>query len=237
MTIGAALLTGWLAGLFGSPHCAAMCGGIMGVLHGQIPHGQARLATGFHLGRLVSYGLLGLFVTALGMLPGQLLPAPWVPWTRVVLGLIIIMIALYVALPGRFRDVAGELAAPLTRQVLPQLGRLLPADRWDKAIGLGLLWGVLPCGLLYAVLAAAWLLASPVETLAMVTGFGLGTLPLLLGGGLGLLRVRGRIHTPLFRSAAASLLGLTGALIAAGPWLAQSVHHDALQFLMDCVVG
>ncbi|MEM7054508.1 MAG: sulfite exporter TauE/SafE family protein, partial [Pseudomonadota bacterium] len=161
MTLGAALLTGFLAGLFGSPHCVAMCGGIMAVLHGQIPRGKDVLAVGFHLGRITSYVILGLIVTAFGMLPGQVLPGEIVPLMRVGLGLLLILIALYVALPGRVRDFAGDIVAPLTRKIMPLLGKMLPADTWDKALGLGLLWGLLPCGLLYTILAVAWLLADP----------------------------------------------------------------------------
>ena len=237
MTLGVALLTGFLAGLFGSPHCVAMCGGVMAVLHGQIPRGKDLLAAGFHAGRITSYIILGLIVTAFGMLPGQLFPAEAVPAMRIALGLVLILIAIYVALPGRVRDFAGDLAAPLTRKVMPLLGRMLPADNWNKALGLGLLWGLLPCGLLYTILATAWLLADPVATLAMVLGFGLGTLPLLLGGGLGMLRLRSRIQKPAFRSMAAGMLALTGLLVALGPWLAHSINHSGVQFLIDCVVG
>ena len=237
MTLGAALLTGFLSGLFGSPHCVAMCGGVMAVLHGQIPQGKSWLALGFHVGRITSYVILGLVVTAFGMLPAQVLPAEIVPVMRIGLGLLLILIAVYVALPGRVRDFAGDLIAPLTRKVMPLLGKMLPADTWDKALGLGLLWGLLPCGLLYTILAVAWLLADPVATLIMVLGFGIGTLPLLLGGGYGLLAVRSRIQTPAFRSIAAGLLALTGMLIAIGPWLAHSINHSGVQFLIDCVVG
>ena len=237
MTLGAALLTGFLAGLFGSPHCVAMCGGIMAVLHGQVPRGKDWLAIGFHVGRITSYVMLGLIVTAFGMLPNQLLPSEIVPAMRVGLGLLLILIAVYVALPGRVRDFAGDLVAPLTRKIMPLLGKLLPADTWDKALGLGLLWGLLPCGLLYTILAAAWLLADPVATLIMVLGFGVGTVPLLVGGGLGMLRIRSRIQALAFRSMAAGLLALTGVLVAAGPWLAHSIDHSGVQFLIDCVVG
>ncbi|MCA1779166.1 MAG: sulfite exporter TauE/SafE family protein [Xanthomonadaceae bacterium] len=237
MTFGAALLTGFLAGLFGSPHCVAMCGGIMAVLHGQVPRGRDRLAAGFHVGRLTSYLLLGLALTALGMLPERLLPGSAAPVMRIALGGLLVLIAFYVALPGLLRDYFGELAQPLTRRVMPLFHRLLPADRGEKAVALGLLWGLLPCGLLYSVLAAAWLLADPLAASAMVLGFGLGTLPLLLGGGLVLLRLRGRIRAPLVRATAAGVLVLTGILVAAGPWLAHYLTHPGLRFLVDCVSG
>jgi hypothetical protein len=235
MTPGAALVTGLLAGLFGSTHCVAMCGGIMAVLHGQVPRGRDRLAVGFHLGRLTSYLLLGLVLTLLGMLPERLLPGAAGPAMRWALGALLVLIALYIALPGRLRDVLGDVAAPLTRRVMPLFQRLLPADSWEKAIGLGLLWGLLPCGLLYSVLAAAVLLADPVATVAMVLGFGVGTLPLLLGGGLGIARLRSRIRAPWLRGAASGVLALTGLLVAAGPWLAHRLDHDGLRFLVDCV--
>lgn len=235
MTPFAALVTGLLAGLFGSTHCVAMCGGIMAVLHGQVPRGRDRLAAGFHVGRLTSYLLLGLALTALGMLPERLLPAAAAPAMRVALGALLVLIALYIGLPGRFRDAFGELAQPITRRVMPLFHRLLPADRWEKAVGLGLIWGLLPCGLLYSVLAAAWLLADPVPTIVMVLGFGLGTLPLLLGGGLALARIRSRIRAPWLRGSAAAVMAGTGLLVAAGPWLAHHSGHAAVQFMVDCV--
>jgi len=237
MTPGAALVSGFLAGLFGSPHCLAMCGGIMTVLHGQVPRGRDRLALGFHAGRMTSYVLLGLLLSALGMLPEKVLPAGAAPVMRVALGALLLMMALYIALPGRLRDVLGELARPLTNRVLPLFHHLLPADRWSRAIGLGLLWGLLPCGLLYSMLAAAWLLADPVAAVALLIGFGAGTLPLLLGSGLGVARLRGRIRAPWLRGSAALLLALTGVLVALGPWLARWVHHDGMRFLMQCVTG
>ncbi len=236
MTLGAALITGFLAGLFGSTHCVAMCGGIMAVLHGQVPRGRDRLAAGFHVGRLSSYLLLGLALTLVGMLPRELLPAAAGPAMRIALGLLLILIAVYIGLPGRLRDVFGDLAAPLTRRVMPLFGHLLPADTWDKAIGLGLLWGLLPCGLLYAVLGAAILLADPLATIAMVLGFGVGTLPLLLGGGLGLARLRSRIQAPWLRGGAATVMAATGVLIAVGPWLAHRFGHPGVRFLVDCVM-
>lgn len=237
VTPGAALLAGFLAGLFGSPHCVAMCGGIMAVLHGQVPRGRDRLAVGFHVGRITSYLLLGLLLTALGMLPERVLPGAVVPAMRLALGALFIVVALYIALPGRLRDRFGELVQPLTRRVLPLFHRLLPADRWNKAVGLGLLWGLLPCGLLYSMLAAAWLLADPVAATAMLLGFGIGTLPLLLGGGLGVARLRSRIRAPWLRGSAAAFMALTGLLVAAGPWLAARVHHPGMRFLLECVAG
>jgi len=235
MTIEAALITGLLAGLFGSTHCVAMCGGIMAVLHGQVPRGRDRLAAGFHAGRIASYLVIGLALTGLGMMPARLFPAGAGTLMRGLLGALLVLIAIYIALPGRVRDVAGELVAPLTRRVLPLFMRLLPAETWPRALALGMLWGLLPCGLLYSVLAAALLLADPLASGAMMLGFGLGTLPLLLGGGLALARLRHRLRAAWLRIPAAVLLAATGVLVALGPWLAHRLGHGAMRWVVDCI--
>jgi len=235
MTPAAAALAGLLAGLFGSTHCVAMCGGIMAVLHGQVPRGRTVLAAGFHVGRISSYLILAMLLTLVGSVPAQWVPADAGPVMRIALGALLVLMAAYIALPGRLRDIFGDALAPLTRRVLPLFQRTLPASTWERAIGLGLLWGLLPCGLLYSVLAAVVLLADPAATLAMVIGFGLGTLPLLLGGGLGLAALRQRIRAPWLRLPAATVLALTGVLVSFGPGLAHRFAHPAMQFVVDCV--
>lgn len=237
MNVETALLTGLLAGLFGSTHCLGMCGGIVGLLHSQVPAGQPGLAAGFHLGRIGSYLGIGLVATGIGMLPAAALPdaAPIV--MRWALGGIIVIMAVYIALPGRFRDVAGRIVAPLTDRLMPVFARFLPVRSLDNALGLGLLWGLLPCGLLYTVIATAVMLADPLATSAMIVAFGIGTVPLLLGTGLVVLRFKSAINRPALRWLAAGLMAATGLLIAAGPWLAHAVEHPWMQFLVDCVSG
>ena len=140
-----ALLTGLLAGLFGSTHCLAMCGGIVGLLHSQLPQGGSALSAGFHLGRITSYLAIAMIATLIGLLPGQMLPASAPTIMRIALGLLIITMAVYVAAPGRFRDLAGQLAAPLTRRLMPLLSKFLPVRSLDQSIGLGLLCYGLYC--------------------------------------------------------------------------------------------
>ena len=231
----AALLAGFLAGLFGSTHCLGMCGGIVGLLHAQLPKGGTWLAVGFHVGRITSYLIIALIATGIGMLPANMLPdgAPLI--MRIALGVMLVMMAVYIALPGRFRDLAGQLASPLTRRLMPVFARFLPVKSLDNALGLGLLWGLLPCGLLYSVVAAAVLMADPIATTSMVLAFGVGTIPLLLGTGLATMKFRSAINRRGLRWTAALLLALTGLLVAFGPWLAHLIDHPWMQFLADCV--
>lgn len=235
MNVETALLTGLLAGLFGSTHCLGMCGGIVGLLHAQIPAGRGALAIGFHIGRISSYLAIGLLATGIGMLPAAAVPDAAPQLMRWLLGAVIVLMAVYIALPGHIRDLAGQFAAPLTRRMMPVFAKFLPVRSLDNAIGLGLLWGMLPCGLLYTVIATAVLLADPVATTGMILAFGIGTVPLLLGGGLLMLRFRSAVSRPGLRWLAAALLATTGVLVAAGPWLADAIEHPWMQFLVECV--
>jgi hypothetical protein len=235
MNVETALLTGLLAGLFGSTHCLGMCGGIVGLLHAQLPAGRDGLAVGFHIGRVASYLAIGLLATGIGMLPAAVVPQAAGQVMRWALGAIIVLMAVYIALPGRFRDVAGQIAAPMTRRMMPIFSKFLPVKSLDNAVGLGLLWGLLPCGLLYTVVASAVMLADPAATAALIVAFGVGTVPLLLGGGLVMLRFRSAVNRPGLRWLAAGLLAATGVLVAAGPWLAHALDHPWMRFLVECV--
>jgi hypothetical protein len=235
MNVETALLTGLLAGLFGSTHCLGMCGGIVGLLHAQLPAGRDGLAVGFHIGRVASYLAIGLLATGIGMLPAAVVPQAAGQVMRWALGAIIVLMAVYIALPGRFRDVAGQIAAPMTRRMMPVFSKFLPVKSLDNAVGLGLLWGLLPCGLLYTVVASAVMLADPAATAALIVAFGVGTVPLLLGGGLVMLRFRSAVNRPGLRWLAAGLLAATGVLVAAGPWLAHALDHPWMRFLVECV--
>ncbi|HBG95154.1 MAG TPA: hypothetical protein DDY14_07480, partial [Chromatiaceae bacterium] len=65
------------------------------------------------------------------------------------------------------------------------IGRsLLPIVAWWQAIGIGLIWAWLPCGLVYSVLILALSSGHALEGAGLLFAFGLGTLPNLLGIGL-----------------------------------------------------
>ncbi len=158
-----ALLVGaFVAGLIGSPHCLAMCGGFAAACS-RTPAGAAA----WHLGRLTTYAALG----ALAALFGHALPGP--AWATAA-----VSTALLVWFTGAL---AGLLPEP--RFAMPGLGstmtRLLPTDAPASRYLFGLANGLLPCGLVYAALALAVALGSaPLGAAAMVL-FGLGTVPAL----------------------------------------------------------
>ena len=83
-----------------------------------------------------------------------------------------------------------SLGAWLWRRIQPYSARFLPADTPAKAFALGTLWGWLPCGLVYSLLATALLSGGAGGGALVMLAFGLGTLPNLLLAGLAFKRLR-----------------------------------------------
>ena len=184
------LLAGaFVAGLIGSPHCVAMCGGFAATC-GRTPRG----AVAWHLGRLTTYAALG----TLAALLGRSIPGP--PWVSAAVSTVLLV------------WFAGALAGllPEPRLSLPGLGdtmnRLIASDAPASRFVFGMANGLLPCGLVYAALALPVALGSaPLGALAMVL-FGLGTVPALATLATGLARLLGRGLWPRRLLAAGMLL-------------------------------
>jgi uncharacterized protein len=172
------------AGLLGGVHCAAMCGPIVAACSSASRRpviGRWRLALSYNAGRIGSYtaagGLGGLFGYAGLSLRGGAFAYTLMPY---VASAALLAMALYIAgVPGvkRALETAGSV---IWRRVQPWSGRFLPANTPARALGLGTIWGWLPCGMVYAVLVTAIATGDPVEGAVVMLAFGLGTLPNVL---------------------------------------------------------
>lgn len=219
MTLPLALGAAFLGGLAGSAHCAAMCGGIATAagasFHrgGGLPLGPA---LAFNAARLAGYALVGALLAALS---GAALPA--VPWAAT-LGRVltaILLAALALRLLG-LRDWLGveRLGAAFWRSLRPLFARIGQLPGTWRAAGLGLLWGFMPCGLVYSVLLLALAGGDALAGALTMLAFGAGTLPALVGLTLGGQALGQRLAAPGLRRAAgvavlvAALWTLGGAL-------------------------
>lgn len=213
-----ALITVFLAGLLGSTHCLAMCGGIATAL-------GATRATGarawqpllYQLGRMTSYSIAGAIVGAIGAAAGfGFALSRWSEILRLATAFIVVIIGLDIALGKTTR--AHWLRAPeragasLWRRIAPAATRALPAGAHTRALALGLLWGWLPCGLVYSALVAAAVAGSAVRGSLVMIAFGLGTMPAMLG-----LSYAGT-HLPRPETTLARLLGAV--IVSCGLWTA-----------------
>ena len=222
LVIGAALLSGLLGGV----HCAAMCGAIATSLSfgrkAPSPAAQWLHALQPNLGRVLGYTLAGAIVGGFGHGLVAVAQTPkLVLFMRIAVGLMMIVVAVRLLDPGgRFNPLARPGRA-LWQHLQPLQRALLPADTAFKRIGIGMLWGWLPCGLSATLLATAWLQANAFNGALTMLAFGLGTLPVMLpltwsGARLGQALQRGGL-----RAAAGVFVLLAGGVTIAAPWLMQ----------------
>ena len=215
----------FLIGLLGGVHCAGMCGGIVSALSLQAPGATLRsgpewpIHLAYNLGRIASYSIAGALIGALGSL--GLLLNNWLPVQMTLyVAANLMMMALGIYLVGvtqalAFTERAGQW---LWRRVQPATRRFLPVRGTAQAFPLGMLWGWLPCGLVYSVLAMALLTGSALRGAATLLAFGLGTLPNLMLAGLLLARFRSVIQGRALRLGSGLLVlgfGLYGLVNAA----------------------
>lgn len=211
------LLTAFLVGLLGAVHCVGMCGGIVGALSLGIPERQRRgvarwyFLLSYNLGRLVSYTFAGALLGGIGWLASN--------WSGVYqvqqylqLAAAIFMLALGLYLGGWWQAlVVLERAGGLVWARIEPLGRrFLPVRSPFHAFVLGLLWGWLPCGLVYSVLVWSIAAGDPLRGAGIMLAFGLGTLPSVLLMGAAAAGLAARVRDPRARHAAGFLVILFG---------------------------
>ncbi len=198
-----------LIGLLGGVHCLGMCGSIVGVFTSQVPKDSARwpFHLGYSSGRVLSYAAAGALVGAIGQ--AGLLMRDAVPVQHLLFALSSLMlVALGLYLAGVWGVVRRleRMGGGLWKRLQPYTTRLLPVNTVPRALGLGALWGWLPCGLVYSVLITSLASGSAAQGALIMLAFGLGTLPNLLAIGLFWGSVKGWVQSPRVRLAAGLLV-------------------------------
>jgi sulfite exporter TauE/SafE len=186
---GPLLLSMFLAGFIGSAsHCAAMCGPFVLAQTGetmarlQVGSGELRRLAGaallaYHVGRAVTYILLAVLLSLPLQLMSQLPELRFIPAVALLFGAL-----LFLGLG--FRALRGSLESGLfgvsTGTWLGRFAKPLFAKPWGwRGVGLGIVLGFLPCGLLYAAIGAAAATSNPLAAAMSMAVFTLGTFPML----------------------------------------------------------
>lgn len=226
LTFSTSYLAAFAMGLFSSIHCIGMCGSIIGALtlslKPEVRNNKATLfqfVLNYNLGRIFSYaiggGLAGLAQTLI----------TW-PFTeefgyrllQLFSAMIMACAGLYIA--GWFPRFAyiEKPGARLWKLVEPYGRRLIPVQTRLQALLFGMVWGWLPCGLVYAALVLAATSGDILNSALTMLAFGLGTLPAVVGTGImsGTLAKLARMQR--FKQFIGLLL-VALALFAAFPWL------------------
>ena len=234
--MSAELLSAFIIGIVGSGHCISMCGGITTMLTSAIqkpsPHGDITHVTiannlprvtasrpasndtnvlllTYHLGRVFSYCIIGAIAGFTGSLAAKSLGLP-IAGLRIVAAIFLILLGLYIGQWLMWLNRIEAVGKHLWKYVSPLAKYVIPVNTPKKALGLGALWGWLPCGLVYSTLTWSLASGSLYTGAAIMFFFGLGTLPALMAISLGINKARHLLSSSKFRKAMALSLIIYG---------------------------
>jgi sulfite exporter TauE/SafE len=209
-----AYVTAFLMALLGGVHCVGMCGGIVGALTFGLPPDKRNQFGGvlpyqlaYNLGRILSYGVAGAIMGGLGLLLAQFAPVQYAQ--KILLGIAgLFMVALGLYLGGWWFGLnrVEQAGSVLWRRIEPLGRRLLPVRTLGQALVLGLLWGWIPCGLVYSALILAVSAGGVLPGAGVMLAFGLGTLPNLLAMGFAVGAVAHLTQKPWVRQSAGAMV-------------------------------
>ena len=168
-----------VAGFITSLHCVGMCGPLAcSILTPDKGRSKAMAIGGYHIGKLLSYSIVGGLAGALG---GQFIttttgfPSQLLTWSMAIFFLLVAV--------GVDRLSKG---LPLVGRASQRLMRWAYQTRGDaRGLALGLATPFIPCGPLYVIVWVAAMAGSAFNGALMLALFGLGTIPALLAANLG----------------------------------------------------
>ncbi|WP_037586626.1 sulfite exporter TauE/SafE family protein [Stenoxybacter acetivorans] len=187
MSDSVSFLTLLLIGFLGGGHCVAMCGGLSSAFALQLPEriSRVKLIVLLNLGRISGYVFIGVLLGALGQLGLSLDKTRTLQMGLFVFAnVLLILLGLYVAGLSQWIIYAERLGKPIWQRLNPILNRLLPIQSLSACVGVGFLWGWLPCGLVYSASLYALSSGDALSGGLNMAAFGLGTLPNLLAMGV-----------------------------------------------------
>jgi len=163
----------------------------------------------FNAGRIASYGIAGAMAGTLGGALAGLGPGWVMSETMPVRTALFLFANLMIIFTGLYLMGVPQLLAPLERaggrlwrHLSPISRKLLPLRTLSHAALFGMLWGWIPCGMVYAMLLTAMSAGSAADGALTMLAFGIGTLPVMVGTGWSAGRLRGWTRNPRVRLAA-----------------------------------
>lgn len=172
------LLTPLTIGLVGSFHCIGMCGPIAVALPLKEHSWSSKISGGliYNIGRSITYAVMGLIF---GLLGRGIQLAGFQQWASVILGIAMILSVLF---PYFFKQKINftNLFTGYAARLINNLRKLFIQKSFSSLFLIGLLNGLLPCGLVYVAIAGAINTNQVIGGAIFMALFGLGTIPLML---------------------------------------------------------
>ena len=187
------LIISFNLGLFSSLHCVGMCGGFISTLmlatsNQNSPEHQNKVnlknSFAYNFGRIISYSIAGLIMGLFGFAIAEVLSQYNVYMAlQVFASVILISIAFNIIGVFQFSKRLERVGMLVWQFIQPMGKRLLPVDSFSKAVLFGMLWGWLPCGMVYSALLFSITSGSAINGMLVMLFFGLGTLPTMISAG------------------------------------------------------
>ncbi len=244
MTFGLLLSSAFMTGLLGSTHCVGMCGGIVSVLGcGQSSENNTTNThslgsfiayhSAYNGGRIISYAIIGMIVAYISMQSTAITPVFSFPFGMVISGIFMVLLGFYISGWWRILGQLERVGAYFWAYLKPIGQRILPIKSVAHAFALGLVWGWLPCGLVYTALGLAALSFNPLMGAAIMLSFGLGTLPMLLAVGSGAGTLNKWVQNTNVRRFAGVLMMIMGflSMFSAFQMRSKAHNHSTAMFL------
>ncbi|MCE0558778.1 sulfite exporter TauE/SafE family protein [Motilimonas sp. E26] len=201
-------------GLLGAGHCLAMCGGVASAMTFSIEQQQrsARqlLAILFYnLGRGISYIVAGMIIAGGAAALSQFFEIKSaLLWLRLLSAIMMLLLALYISKIWQGLQRIEALGHYLWRIIQPLAAHLMPIKHPLMALPFGIVWGWLPCGLVYSSLSWAAVSGSALQGGLIMAGFALGTFPAMFSLGLFSNYLKNLLNSLWFRWIGSTMLAL-----------------------------
>jgi uncharacterized protein len=177
------IITSFLFGILGSFHCFSMCGSIINIFNLNFSKKDINninvIQFYYNIGRIISYGILGFVASFLGFILFDILGINGIIFTKIFSGIMFIILGLYFQGIGFFFLLIESFFSKFL-YIINILIKKINFSKQYKPFLIGILWGNIPCGLIYTALGYAISSGSLLKSSISMIFFGLGTLPSIL---------------------------------------------------------
>ncbi len=215
-----AFLTPLIIGFFSGFHCIAMCGGLCAALCHKQNTNQILIT---NLGRVATYTILGAVFA--GLVQGASLSIPmveWGFWLRMLMGVMLVLTAAALFFKNH-RLLTIQKPLPGWSKVSLSLKKLQNKHNSLASFIKGMLWGLIPCGLLYGMLIIAATTANAFNGMQFMLFFGIGTILPLLASQWAIRTMMQRGSMVFWRRTAAVFVLIIGLWVLVAPWLSHGL--------------
>lgn len=224
-------------GLLSSLHCFGMCGGVVGALTMSLhPDTRQKMATlfpyvlSYNIGRILSYSVAGLLVGLFGELLIKIMPEISGIILRLLFSLFVILLGGYMGDWFPKLALVEKIGQPIWQCLQPIGVKYLPVKKPHNAFFFGMIWGWLPCGLVYYALVMAFAQQGAVASGLFMFAFGMGTLLPMLSIGLltsKLVALQRSIHLKRLNALILIIIGVLGLWVTLQAEIRHSLHYMA----------